>query len=102
MHIPRWRTPRRSALSALVAGIFLVAAAACSDKTPTEVTPPPVTPPPVTPPPPTPPPPTPGLTHPTGDTLSILALSGRPYGVTTNADGVALVSRMDNDAVTRI
>jgi YVTN family beta-propeller protein len=42
------------------------------------------------------------LTHPTGDTLSTLALSGRPYGVTTNADGVALVSRMDNDAVTRI
>ena len=53
-------------------------------------------------PPVTPPPVNPALTHPTGNTLSVVSLSGRPYGVTTNADGIALVSRMDNNAVTRL
>ena len=104
MHIPRLPSRARSALPALVAGILLAGSAACRAETPTEVTPklPPINPPPVTPPPVTPPPVSPDATHPTGDTLSFISLSGRPYGVTTNAAGVALVSRMDDDAVTRI
>ena len=44
----------------------------------------------------------PNFTHPTGDELSYVTISGSPYGVTTNKNGVALVSRMDDDAVVRI
>ena len=44
----------------------------------------------------------PEFTHPTGDSLWYVTISGRPYGVTTNEDGVALVSRMDNSSVARI
>ncbi len=41
------------------------------------------------------------LTHPTGERISTLSLSGRPHGVAVASNGVFYVSRIDADSVTR-
>ena len=83
MRFLRSHSPRSVPIATLVA-LFLTALA-CGGKGPTD-----------------PDPVEPEFTHPTGEELSYVTISGRPYGVTTNEDGIALVSRMDNAAVARI
>ena len=81
MQMFRWRSCRAPSLA--LPATLLFAALACGGNGPTD-------------------PVEPNFTHPTGDTLTYVTISGRPYGVTTNKQGVALVSRMDNHAVVRL